>query len=471
MRILLINPPAENEIIANVPRIVTDEKGCYPQLGILYIAAYLEKYTGHHVEVLDAQVEKISYDEIEKIINSRKPDIVGITALTFTFIDVIKTVETVKRAGQDIKVVLGGPHVHLYPEETINLPNIDYLVMGEGEAAFCDLVKYIDDKSKLKEIPGLVFRDNGKIINTGVRPTIKDLDALPFPARHLTPYKKYSSILTKGDIVTTIFTSRGCPFQCAFCDRPHLGKVFRARSAMNVVDELEECTKLGIREFLFYDDTFTVNKKRVIDICNEIVKRKLDIGWDIRARVDTVNEEVIQHLKKAGCQGIHYGIEAGTEKILKVLNKGITIEKAMRVFDLTRKYKIPILAYIMIGNPGETKDDIYTTFKVIKMLNPDYVHMTILTPFPGTKIYFDGMKRGIIEKDYWREFAEHPTPGFCPPHWGEIFTREELNELLVEGYQKFYTRPSYIIKSILKVKSLSEFRKKAVAGLKVFNMK
>lgn len=471
MNVLFINPPAENEIIGNDPQIVKEEQGFYPHLGILYIAAYLEQNSNHKVEILDAQVERLGYPELEKVIRSKNPDVVGITAMTFTLIDVIKTIEVVKRINKEIKIVLGGPHVHLFPEETIAFDNVDYLVLGEGEETFKELLDCLDDNKKLRNVLGIVFKDNGEIVKTAVRETIKDLDQLPFPARHLTPYEKYSSLLTKGDIVTTTFTSRGCPFKCSFCDRPHLGKVFRSRSAENVVDELEECTKMGIREFLVYDDTFTVNKKRVIDICNGIIERKLDIGWDIRARVDTINEELISHLKKAGCQGIHYGIEAGTERILKVLNKGITLEKAQQVFDLTRKYKIPILAYFMIGSPSETLDDIKTTFNVIKKLNPDYVHMTILTPFPGTKIYFEGMERGIIEKDYWKEFAKNPSPDFTPPHWGEIFTREELSELLIEGYQKFYVRPSYILKSILKVRSVGEFKKKAMAGLKVFSMK
>ncbi len=343
--------------------------------------------------------------------------------------------------------------------------------MGEGEETFKELLDRIGDKSQLRKVPGLVFKNGGKNINTGLRLPIKNLDEIPFPTRHLVPYLRYTSLLGKKSVVTSIFTSRGCPFNCSFCDRRHLGKVFRARSAKNVVDELEECTKMGIYEFLFYDDTFTVNKTRVIDICNEIIKRNLDIAWDIRTRVDIVDGEIIRHLKKAGCQGIHYGVEAGTEKILKVLNKGITINRVKEAFDLTKKYKIPILAYFMIGNPTETIDDIYTTFKFMKSLNPDYVHITILTPFPGTKIYRDAINARVIKKDYWKEFAENPTTDFVLPYWDEIFTRDELNVLLIKGYKIFYMRPSYIYKSMKSLRSFGEFKKKTIAGLKVFAMR
>ncbi len=471
MKILLINPPRENEIIGNNPKIIEKERGYNPPLGVLYIAGYIEKHSSHNVSVLDCQVKEVGYDSLESRIRSDSPDVVGVTAMTLTMIDVTKTISAVKRVNNKTKVVLGGPHVHLFPEETINLDNVDFLVLGEGEISFKELLDDIEDIERLKNIPGLVFKANGEIVNTGIRPVIEELDNIPFPARHLTPYKKYTSLLAKGNIVTTIFTSRGCPFKCSFCDRPHLGKTFRSRSAVNVVDELEECVNMGIKEFLFYDDTFTVNKKRVIDICNEIVQRGLDIGWDIRARVDTMNEELLRHLKEAGCQGIHYGVEAGTEKILNVLNKGITIKKVKEVFDLTRKYKLPILAYFMIGSPTETSEDINTTFTVIKELDPDYIHMTMLTPFPGTEIYRKALESGLIERDVWREFARDPQPGFIPPHGSDIFTRDEMNKMIAEGYRKFYIRPSYILKSLLKVKSIDEMKKKARAGLKVFGMK
>jgi radical SAM superfamily enzyme YgiQ (UPF0313 family) len=238
-----------------------------------------------------------------------------------------------------------------------------------------------------------------------------------------------------------------------------------------VVDELEACDRLGIRDFLFYDDTFTVDKERVLKICREIEKRRLPIAFDIRTRIDTVNEEIIRALKKAGCLGIHYGVEAGTEKILKVLNKGITIPQANKIFDLTRKHGIQVLAYFMIGSPGETREEVEETFRVMKRLNPDYVHLTIFTPFPGTQLYIQGLKSGIIPRDYWREFSRNPQPSFTAPHWEEHFTREELMALVVQGYKGFYSRPGYIFKELFKVRSLGEFRKKAAAGLKVLRLK
>ncbi|MCD6405454.1 MAG: radical SAM protein [Planctomycetes bacterium] len=470
MKVLLINPPRANEIIGNNPVIIEEERGFNPPLGLLYLAAYLEAHSDHDIKVIDSQVERLTYDQLAERVKTQAPDVVGLTTMTLTLLDVMKTAEIVKRVSPSTKVVLGGPHVHLYPDESIRLKNADFLVLGEGEEAFKDLLDSIDDKDRLSRVTGLVFEHNGQIVNTGIRPAIEDLDALPFPARHMVPYKKYSSLLAKGDCVTTMFTSRGCPFKCTFCDRPHLGSRFRSRSPGNVVDELEKCVRMGIVEFLIYDDTFTVNRARVMGICDEIARRRLDIGFDIRARVDTVDDAMLAKLKKAGCQGIHYGVEAGTEKILKVLNKGIHISQVDEVFRMTRKHKIPVLAYFMIGSPTETRDDIETTFRVMRRLKPDYVHITVLTPFPGTQIYKMGLESGILKRDYWREFAANPTPEFEPPHWGEYFTREELNEFLVKGYKQFYLRPGYIVRRLLKLRSLGEMKRKAKAGLKVLGM-
>lgn len=470
MNVLLINPPNLNEIIANNPVIIEEERGYSPPLGLLYIAASLEESTGHRVSVLDAQVEKLDYDQIESRIRKLSPDVVGIAAMTLTLLDVIKTVETVKRVNRNTQVIIGGPHVHMFPEETINLSGVDYLILGEGEYAFRELLDRIGDSKALKAVKGVVFKEDGNIINTGLRDFIDDLDALPFPARHLTPYKKYYSLMAKRKPVTTMFTSRGCPYQCTFCDRPHLGKRFRARSAGNIVNEMQECTKMGIHELLIYDDTFNVDKRRVIEICDEIKTRKLDLTWSIRARINNIDETLLRKLKSAECERIHYGVEAGTDKILRVLNKGITVAQVKRVFKETKKAGITTLGYFMLGCPGENLDDIHKTMKLMKDLEPDFVHITILTPFPGTKIYSEALSRGIIKGDVWREFARHPDSAFIPPHWGEYFSREELFELLAMAYKGFYTRPKYIIKGLSKVSSISELRRKVKAGLKVFDI-
>lgn len=471
MKILLINPPSFTTIESEVPEVVREERGYNPPLGILYIAGYLEKNSDVEVEILDAQVEELNLKQIEERIKKSSPDVIGITTMTFTLIDVIDLTRLIKRIDPTIKVILGGPHVHIFQEETIRIPEVDFLVIGEGEETTKDLLENINNLAKFSQVRGIVFKDGDRVVNTGQRPLIMNLDELPFPARHLTPYKKYTSILSSENIVTTAFTSRGCPYKCLFCDRPHLGKVFRARSAKNVVDELELCKKMGIGEVLIYDDTFTIDRERVLKICDEIVAREIKIGWDIRARVNTIDEVVLEKLKSAGCLRIHYGIEAGTEKILKVLRKGITMEMAERAIKLTKEAGIQTLAYFMIGSPTETKEDIEQTIKFAKKIDPDFVHITILTPFPATDVYRLGLEKGFFPYDYWKEFAKNPTKEFTPLYWEENLKKEELKAYLGKAYKSFYLRPRYLLKRVLELRSWDEFKRKAQAGLSILKFK
>ncbi len=471
MNILLINPPAFNELKGNNPEIIDSERGYNPPLGLLMIAGCLLENDKYRVKIIDSQVEELSYKKLEKKIREEDFDVAGITAMTFTMIDVMETVNLVKEINPGCKVVIGGSHAGVYPSETISIDGIDIVVTGEGEIVFGEILENLKNLHKVK---GILFKDeNGNIHNTGAPALLSEeqLNKLPFPARHMTPYKKYSSLLAKRTPITTLFTSRGCPYKCTFCNRPLLGKNFRALSPERVVAEIEDCLKLGIHEFLVYDDTFTVRKKRVKDICNLIIEKKLDIGFDIRTRVDIIDEELLILLKKAGCRGIHYGIEGGTDKILKVLNKEIDLDKAVEIIRLTKKHKIQTLAYFMIGSPTETISDIYETFRFTKKINPDFIHLTILTPFPSTEIYLNGLRDGIIKNDYWKEFAQNIKKGFKPPYWDIEISKKELESLIVKGYKSFYTRPSYILKSIFKIRSCGELYRKLKAGIKVFLMK
>jgi len=471
MKVLFINPPSENELIGNNPPLIEEERGYNPPLGLLYMAGYLLQHSNYEVEVLDTQVENLKYSALEKRIRKISPDVVGITVMTFTLIDVMKTVEVIKKVNNEIVVVLGGPHATIYPLETINLPGVDFIVLGEGEETFFDLLKNFRDKQGLRNTPGIVFKSDGEIINTGQKPYIQNLDALPFPARYLTPYQKYNSVIAKRSPVTTMMTSRGCPNRCTFCYRHHMGKIFRARSAGNVVDEMEECTKMGINEFLVYDDTFNISRQRVIEICDEIVRRNLKIGWDIRARVDTIDKKILEKLKEANCERIHYGVESGSQEILNILKKDITQGQVKETFKMTKDMGISTLAYFMLGCPGEKEIHIKETIKMMKELDPDFVHVTIFTPFPKTPIYLEGLKNGLIEQDYWQEYSENPRSDFVPRHWDENLSFKDLNKWIKRAYREFYIRPSYIKKRLGELKSFGEFFRKAKAGLKIFNMK
>lgn len=473
MKILLINPPRFYELIGKNPAIVEDNRGYNPPLGVLSLAGYLEQQTDYEVEVLDAQPYEYGYEDLVDVLREKMGDVVGITAMTFTLIDVLKTAKLVKRLSSETKVVLGGPHVHIFPQETIDQPDVDFLVQGEGEKTFVQLLDNINNLDALEQVPGLVFKRNGRTINTGISPLIQDLDELGFPARHLVDLTKYTSLLGKDDIITTMFTSRGCPYKCTFCDRPFSPVIsgFRWRSAKHVVDEMEECVNLGIREAFIYDDTFTVRRDRVFDLCNEIRRRKLDFRWDVRAHVNTITPELVRAMKDAGCDRIHYGVESGNNRVLRVIQKNTTLERVEEVVKWTKDVDMEVLTYFMIGHPTEIESEIEDTIEFAQHLDPNYVHFTIFCPYPATASYFEGLRSGILEKDIWREFAASPTEDFSLPYWEEHLTGDELREWLVRAYKAFYLRPDYIIKNVAKIRSLGEFKRKAKAGLSVLGMK
>lgn len=452
-------------LATTLPDFAVEEQGYFPVLGLSYITAYLKKNIPDiNIKILDCYVLKKSYEDIKNEIKSFAPDMVGIPAWTFSYLDTLITARIVKEVNPDIKVCLGGPHVTIYPEETLTQTAVDYVIQGEGEYAFTALVNALRDKKALANIPNLGFKENGKIYVNAPAQELKNLDGLPFPDRTLAPYKMYYSILDKARPVTTMITSRGCPFQCVFCYQKNTG--WRYRSAKNIVDEIEECVTLGIKNIFIFDETFTVNKKRVIDICNEILKRKIKIEWDIRSRVDTIDEEMLKILKKAGCKRISFGVEAGNKKILGVLNKQIDLATAEKTIKLSKKHGFIVLVDFMVCSPEETKAEISQSLDLAIKMNPDFVQFSVTTAMPATELYTMAVKNGVLNKDVWREYALNPTEDFEPPLWN-IFSRKEAVEILNECYKKFYLRPRYILKKLFGIRSFWEFKMNLKAGLKM----
>ncbi|MBU47096.1 MAG: hypothetical protein CL920_00180 [Deltaproteobacteria bacterium] len=472
-KVLLINPPRFNELIGKNPAIVEKHRGFNPPLGVLMLAGYVEANSPHRVEVIDAQPPGWDYVELQRQIMRRDCDVVGITAMTFTLIDVYLTCQVVRQVKPKAKIVLGGPHVHLYPKETISMPEVDFLIQGEGEIAFVDFLNKMDRKELWGTVPGIVYiDDNGKMINNGIAPSTKDLDKLGLPARDKLDISQYTSLLGRDDVITTMFTSRGCPFRCTFCDRPYSPVIsgFRWRSAAHVADEMERCVEMGIKEAFIYDDTFTVRKDRIYELCDEIKKRKIDFRWDVRAHVNTVTLDMLKAMSDAGCDRIHYGVECGNERMMKVIKKNHSVERVKNAFKWTKEAGMERLGYFIIGQQTETASDIQDSIDLAKAIKPDYVHFTIFCPYPGTEIYQRGLESGIIKEDVWGNFAKDPKPGFELPVWEENFTRAELREMLVHCYKDFYLRPKYVLKSMLRIRSVGEFKRKMRAGLSVLGM-
>ncbi|MDI6735931.1 MAG: radical SAM protein [bacterium] len=466
MKVLLINPLQKNMITTCLPKYVEEEAGFYPPLGLALIAGYLQKQTNFKVEIIDALAEKLDLEEIANQVRQKSPEIVGITTTTFTLIDVLNIAQAVKEINKNIHVVLGGPHLSIYPGETLAQKDIDSVVIGEGEITFCELVRHLADEKPLNEIEGVGFKKEGKIIINQRREYIQNLDEIPFPARELLSLGKYYSIHGQKDRMTTIFTSRGCPYNCLFCYHA-FGKKFRFRSPGNVVDELQEIMNLGIKEIFFFDDLFTAKKDFAMGICEEIIRRKLHLVWEIRARINTVDREILQRLKEAGCRRISYGVEAGTDKILKVLRKGITTQQVIEVFKLTKEVGFITYADFMIGSPTETRQEILETIRFAQKLAPDFVQFSITTPYPNTDLYQLGLEKKIFKEDFWLKFVQNPTKDFKPQIFNENLTYDELVDLLNYAYKGFYVRPKFILKRLLSIKSTKEFCRYARAGLRL----
>jgi anaerobic magnesium-protoporphyrin IX monomethyl ester cyclase len=470
MKALLISPPMFTIIQAETPTYVTTDRGYNPPLGIISIATCINKRPGLSAEVLDTQAEEMNFDQIKDAIKKSNPAIIGMAANTFTFIDCLKLANEIKVLDSNIKIVLGGPHANLFPNETIAHAPIDFLITGEGERAFPDLMEKLEKGiEEIKKVPGLLFKHDGNVINTGPAMAIDPLDELPIVDRTLTDYKKYSSIISKRNPITTAVTSRGCPFKCTFCDRPQMGgKSFRMNSAKRIVDEMEECLKLGIHEIMYYDDTFTLNRKRIVDMCKMIEERGIDMHWDMRTRVDTVDPELLKMMRKAGLQRINLGVESGTEKGLATIKKGTNLVKVKAAFDNAKKAGLRTLAYVMVGLPGETKEEMMETIKFSKDINPDFVHFTVFTPYPKTEIWRNLIAKGDMScVNSWTEYAKNPTTAFDPPTCNEFLSKEELFKVCDHAYKSFYFRPKYMLKELAQVRSFGELKKKAKAGLKV----
>ncbi|MDD5237473.1 MAG: radical SAM protein [Candidatus Omnitrophica bacterium] len=469
MKIILINTPIRNPLRAEIPLKIDREIGALPALGLLSLASFLkERLPEQEVNIIDARIDNMDLEDIRKTVDSIRPDLVGITTMTFSLLDVLDTARVIKGIDSNIKICLGGPHVSIYPKETLSFKEVDFVIQGEGEEAFLHLVNNLNEKTPLFNIRGLGLKDeHGNLHLNGGKQIIEDLDILPDMDIKLINYKKCYSPLGVGKFMMTLQSSRGCPFQCIYCDQQS-GKILRKRSIKKIIAEIKEFHTLGIKDIFFVDDLFTLDRKRVFEFCNGILEEKIDVFFKISARVDTIDREMLAMLKKAGCYRIHYGVESGSQRILNRLKKGITIEQIENTFQLTKDAGIDTFAYFMLGCPGETRQEIMATINFALNLNPSYAHFSIATPYPDTELYRMALEEGLFKEDYWRKFAQCPDKEFKTRFWTKELKMEELISLQNYVNRRFYFRVPFLIKELRNIPSWSSGFKKMKMAYKIF---
>jgi radical SAM superfamily enzyme YgiQ (UPF0313 family) len=450
VKVALVYPPYGP--VKNEPGIKTvkENYGIFPSLSLLYVAGILEA-AGCEVLNLDAHAHDWTLDETVDRLRRFGPDFIGYTITTYLFFQSMDWIKAIK-ARVPAPTIVGGVHLSIYPRETLGYPAIDYAITGEAERSLPDLVEALVLKRNLADVRGVAFRQPDGAVVVTPKAVDVDVDDVPYPARHLIDNSVYFSFISQLRNFTCFITSRGCPYKCIFCEQG--SKPFRARSPKNVVDELELCAKEhGIRELDFFDSSFTIRKDRVIEICAEINRRKLDIAWAARTRVDCISDDVLAAMKRGGCNRIYYGIESGSREILQTLKKSTSIEQYKEVVSRTKANGINTFGYFMVGNPYETPATIRQTIRLALELDLDYAQFSKVTPMPATEMYTLLLKE--TGRDYWREHIEKGIDEAIPRPLCTM-TDAEIQRWTRLAYLRFYYRPRYMARALGRLKSTEE---------------
>jgi|TARA_Y100000294_G_scaffold150801_1_gene148264 magnesium-protoporphyrin IX monomethyl ester (oxidative) cyclase len=449
MKALLIYPP--------IRAYLSDTPWPDPPLGLGYIGAVIEN-EGFEVEILDAlalgtdNVQKegeflrvgLSWEDLKKRVSKSSPDIVGITAAYTAYAsDSHNCAKIIKEINPDIPVVFGGAHTSILYSQVLSDPNVDIAVLGEGEMTYLELMKTLKANGDIYSIDGTAVNKNSIITKNAPRPFIEELDSIPFPARHLLPMENYfhkPSFLRDYSMRkprTNMITSRGCPFDCVFCSIHSVwGYKWRWRSAKNVVDEIELLiNKYKVREIAFLDDNITLNKKRMIEICDEIIERKLDIKWCTPngVMVRTLDQEVVGLMNKSGCWKLTLGIESGSPETQKFIGKKIDADQCRKIIEFCNKIGMWTHATFIIGFPYETLDSINQTINFAINSELDLANFYVATPYPATKLHEIYVKEKLLESDSDTSYLSINLPGTDTKY----FSKKELKQMQSTAYSKF----------------------------------
>jgi anaerobic magnesium-protoporphyrin IX monomethyl ester cyclase len=394
----------------------------FPPLGLGYVAASLKK-KGFDVELVDCTFLTLE-KAIDKVKRS-KPEVIGIYSM-FSMKKTSMELATLLRKDCDLLVV-GGPLPTLDPTDYLGV--FDVAVIGEGETTMAELVEYYAKNEDFSQVEGIAYKRNGEVTFTSPRKFVENLDALPFPSRELFDNDAYKRYYLKrfGYSISPMITSRGCPFSCDFCSRPVFGQSLRARSAVNIVDEIESIVGLGYDRVWFADDCFTLNSERLTETCDEIIRRQVNVGWECLSRVDTLNREIAAKMRRAGCVRVFFGIESGNDDVLALMQKQITVEQARKAVYIAKSVGLQVGAFFILGYPSETDKSVLDTVRFASGLPLDYLSFTLPYPIPGTSLFERIKDNGDFVVDDWDE----------PKNWSLIRHKLLYGSSFSEGKLKF----------------------------------
>ena len=441
MRILLVNPPAQNTISSEISDVVR-EGGKLPPLGLLYLVAALKR-AGHEVRFFDAGNSGAGVREVLLHVQDFAAEVVGVTATTHQLVDAVHTLAAVRRQHPGVLRLLGGPHANAFPEASARLDDVDVAFFDEADVSLPALLDGWGGKPPAIAPPGVAFVRDGLLLRGDQLCKPEDLDELARPDRTVLDQSLYGDVTVGEGPLATASTSRGCPYACTFCSTP--GPPVRLRDPVAVADELAELVGQGFGEVYFVDDTFNIKPERAAALCEQIIRRKLPLTWTCRVRLDRLTPELVKLLEPAGCTRVQLGVEAATQEALDLLGKNITPDDARNAVRMLRKAGVPSAAYFMIGLPTDrTLADIRRTVDFAIELDPDYAVFNVLVPYPNTKLFDLAVEKGIVDPQVWQTFAERPDPSFRPPVWTEFHTPQTLYDQLRRAYRRFYLRPRTI---------------------------
>lgn len=428
----------------------TNVSGIYPPLGLAYLAAAARR-AGYPAQIVDAHADGVRRpEEMARRVAATRPDVVGVTSTSFNWPVVAELCRGLRRLLPGARLWVGGPQLALYPEACLEVRAIDAAVVGEGDETVVEMLARVAAGEPLEGLPGTIVRRGDELVRGPDRAPIAELDRLPLPALELLPLARYRALTLPTPFVTMV-TTRGCPYRCRYCAQIYVGGRYREHGVERVLEELRRAVqRYGAREIVFFDETFTLNRRRVLALCQAVLAAGLRVRFNIRTRADLCDDEVLRALRDAGCASIHVGIEAGSERVRRLMNKQIDMAKGERALAEARRLGMETRGYFMLGYPGETRAEIEETIRAAVELPLDWASFTITTPAPGTEVYREALASGRIARDYWLDYTRlraGRSPGYFTSE-AEGLDARALEALLGRAYRAFYLRPALLARKL-----------------------